>query len=51
MDICFDEDVDPADAVELDLLVLVVSPITHTGHVFSAGIVFFVAFSQYHVFV
>ncbi len=43
MDIGLDENVDTANAVELDLLVLVVPPVAHPGHVGSAGIVLFVA--------
>merc|ERR1711964_534805 len=51
MNICFDEDVDTADAVQLDLLVLIIPPITHAGHVFSTRVVLLVAFSQDNVFI
>ena len=43
VDVCFDEDVDTTDAVEWDLDVLVLAPVTHFGHVDAAGVVFFVA--------
>ena len=43
MHVSLDEDVDAADAVELDLLVLVVAPVAELDEVCSAGVVFFVA--------
>jgi len=44
VDIGFDENVDAADAVKLDLLVLVVAPIAHASHVGSSSIVLLVTF-------
>lgn len=44
MDIGFDEDVDTTDAVQLDLGVLVLSPVAHTRHVGATSIVLLVAY-------
>lgn len=46
MDVCFDDDVDAADAVEGDFFVLVAAPVTHEGHVFAIGGELLVAFSE-----
>jgi hypothetical protein len=43
MHIGFDEDVHASDAVEWNLLILVLPPVAHTGHVDAVGLVFFVA--------
>lgn len=43
MHVSFDEDVDAADAVERDLLVFVVAPVAHAGHVDAVGLVLLVA--------
>lgn len=43
MDVGLDENVDATDAVEWDLDVLVVAPVSHFGHVGAAGRVLFVA--------
>ena len=42
MDVGLDQDIDTTDAVEFDLLIFIVSPITHAGHVCPAGVIFFV---------
>jgi len=39
----FDHNVDSADAIELNFIILVVSPITHARHVFAVRLVFLVA--------
>jgi hypothetical protein len=44
VDVCFDENVDAADAVEWDFDVFVFAPVSHFCHVGAAGVVFFVAF-------
>lgn len=46
MDIGLDENVHATNSVKLNLLVLVLSPVTHADHVGAAGIVFLVTFSQ-----
>lgn len=38
MDVSLDKNVDAANAVEIKLLILVVSPVTHLGHVSPSGI-------------
>jgi hypothetical protein len=38
VDVCLDDDVDAADAVELHLFVLVVPPVTHPAHVRPPGV-------------
>ena len=43
MHVGFDEDVDAADAVELDFFVFVLTPVAHACHVGAVGAVFFVA--------
>lgn len=44
--ISLDQNADTSNAIQLNLLVLVVSPVTQFGHVFAASIVFFVAFCK-----
>lgn len=41
-----DKDVDTANAVELNLFVLVVSPVTHAGHVCPPSVVLLVAYGD-----
>jgi hypothetical protein len=43
VDVCFDDDVDAADAVEWNALVFVVAPVAHLRHVFAVCGVLFVA--------
>lgn len=43
MNIGFDEDIDTSHAVERDLLVFVVAPVTHARHVDAVGLVLLVA--------
>jgi hypothetical protein len=51
VDISFDKDIDATNAVQFNLLVFVISPIAHPGHVCSTGIVFLVAFGKDCVFI
>lgn len=51
MYIRFHKDIDPANSVKIDLLVLVFPPVAHKSHVFSTSIVLFVAFSKNNVLV
>lgn len=46
MNVSLDENVDAADAIELKLLILVVSPVTHASHVCPARVVLLVSYSQ-----
>lgn len=43
MNICLDHNVDTTDAVKLNLLILVVAPVTNPGHVSAAGLELLVA--------
>ena len=43
MDVRFDEDVDAADAVEVDFFVFVVAPVAEFDEVGPSGVVFLVA--------
>lgn len=38
MNVCLDHDIDTTDAVKLNLLILVVAPVTNLGHVSAAGV-------------
>lgn len=51
MHICFDNDVDAADTVESDFLVLVFTPIAHCGHIFALCGIFVVALCKNHVLI
>jgi hypothetical protein len=44
--VCFDNDVDAADAVERNFFVLVGVPVAHEGHVFAVGGELLVAFCE-----
>jgi hypothetical protein len=46
VDVCFDDDVDAADAVERDLVVLVFAPVAHFTHVFAVCCEFFVTWEE-----
>lgn len=46
MNICLHKDIDTTDAIELYFLIFVISPITHTGHVFSSSVILFVSFGE-----
>lgn len=46
VNISLDEDVDTTNAVKLNLLILVLSPVTHADQVCAASVVLLVAFSQ-----
>jgi hypothetical protein len=46
VNICFDNDVHAADAIEGDLLVLVPPPVAHEGHVFAICWELLVAFGK-----
>lgn len=46
MHVCFDENVDAADAVEGYFRVFVVAPVAHAGHVDAFGFVLFVAWRE-----
>lgn len=50
MDVCFDDDVDAADAVEGNFFVLVGAPVAHLGHVAAVGGELLVAFCEDDVF-
>lgn len=45
VDICFDDDVDAADAVKGNFFVWIGVPVAHFGHVDTVGLVFFVAWT------
>lgn len=49
MHISLDQNADTSDAIEFDLLIFVISPITHLSHISAASIVLFVAFCKYCV--
>lgn len=49
MDISLDDNVHTTNAIELNLFILVISPVTHGGEVGPAGGVFLVAFCQNRV--
>lgn len=49
MDISLDDNVHTTNAIELNLFILVISPVTHGGEVGPAGGVFLVAFRQNRV--
>lgn len=51
MHIALDEDVNASNAIQADLLVLVLPPVALAGHVFSPSVVLLVALSQDDVFV
>lgn len=51
MDVGLDHNVHTTYAIKLDFLVLVISPIAKLDKVFSAGVVFFVAFCENDIFV
>jgi hypothetical protein len=46
VNVSLDEDVDTTNAVKLDLLVLVLAPVTHANQVCAASVVLLVAFGQ-----
>lgn len=46
MYISLDQDTDTSNAIEFDLLVFVISPVTHLRHIRAASVVFFVAFCE-----
>jgi hypothetical protein len=46
VNIGLDENVDTTNAVKLDLLILVLSPVTHADQVCAASVVLLVTFSQ-----
>lgn len=39
------------DTIEFDLLILVVPPVTHLGHISAASIVFFIAFCEHCILI
>src|SRR5579859_154746 len=47
----FDENVDPTNSVQVNLFVLVVSPIAHSGHVSSACVILLIALREDYIFV
>lgn len=42
VNVCLDENVHTTDAIKLNLLILVVTPIAHSGHVGAASIILLV---------
>lgn len=46
VDIGLDENVYAANAVERDLNILILTPVTHLGHICAAGVVFFISWKS-----
>lgn len=46
VNVCFDQNVDTTDAVKLNLLVLVLPPVTHSNEVFPTRIIFLISLSE-----
>lgn len=46
MDVGLDEDVDAADAIQIDFFILVLPPVAHFRHIRTASVEFLVSFSK-----
>ena len=49
MNVSLDKNIDTADSIKIELFVFVISPISFSCHVVSAGIILFVTFSEHNV--
>jgi hypothetical protein len=46
MNICLDDNVNATNTIQLHLVVFVISPVTHLGHIGPTGIVLLVSYSR-----